>query len=220
MVMNATLPGATFGRASCTIKWKIVPQNKWTDRDPACKSEWAAGRKIAKLIGFDATEDYRRNRASDKAHTAPDKKFDYMHPLMDWGWTREICKEMIREAGLPVPPKSSCVFCPNQKPEEVLHELTPEERGMIMRVECTGEPFNREVHGLWRKPRKSDGRPGSITEFILKQDLPYVMPTDDMPLNPKCQKFTNGFTFKPPHRELSLKQMIENHRHAAVVETL
>lgn len=220
MVMNATLPGATFGRASCTIKWKIVPQNKWTDRDPACKAEWAAGRKVAKLIGFDATEDYRRSRASDKAHTAPDDKFDYFHPLMDWGWTREICKAMIRNAGLPVPPKSSCVFCPNQKPEEVMDELTPEERGMIMRVECTAEPFNRKVHGLWRRPRKGDGRPGSITEFILNNNLPFVMPTDEMALNPKCQKFENGFTFAPPHRELSLTALVENHRHAALVEAL
>ena len=38
---------------------------------------------------------------------------------MDWGWDLERCKQEIADAGLPIPPKSACFFCPNQKPEEV-----------------------------------------------------------------------------------------------------
>ena len=30
MTLNATLPGATFGKASCTMKFKIAPQEQWT----------------------------------------------------------------------------------------------------------------------------------------------------------------------------------------------
>jgi 3'-phosphoadenosine 5'-phosphosulfate sulfotransferase (PAPS reductase)/FAD synthetase len=33
-------------------------------------------------------------------------------PLVDEKMTREDCVRMIREAGLPVPPKSGCYFCP------------------------------------------------------------------------------------------------------------
>lgn len=32
MVKNATLTGATFNRGSCTMKFKIVPQSRWTSR--------------------------------------------------------------------------------------------------------------------------------------------------------------------------------------------
>ena len=30
MILNATLPGATFNIGSCTSKFKIEPQNRWT----------------------------------------------------------------------------------------------------------------------------------------------------------------------------------------------
>lgn len=220
MVMNATLPGAAFGMGSCTIKWKIAPQNKWANKDLICRAAWSRRQRVVKLIGFDATEGYRKDRAADKAHGAgADRKYEYRHPLIEWGWTREECKARIAEAGLPVPPKSACVFCPNQKPEEV-YELTPLERGIIMRMECTAEPFNTMMHGLWRKPRKSDGRPGSITEFILNNKIPYEWPTDPMPLNPRCQKAANGYTFIPPHRDVSLAKLVETDRHTAIAEAL
>jgi len=38
------------------------------------------------------------------------KKLSY--PLVDAGLSREDCKSIIRDYGLPVPPKSSCWFCP------------------------------------------------------------------------------------------------------------
>jgi len=40
--------------------------------------------------------------------------------LIDWDWDRDRCKHEIAEAGLPVPPKSACVFCPSTRPEELL----------------------------------------------------------------------------------------------------
>jgi hypothetical protein len=35
-----------------------------------------------------------------------------LFPLVDAGLSREDCVQVIREAGLPVPKKSACVFCP------------------------------------------------------------------------------------------------------------
>ena len=46
MCMNATLPGSTFGRGSCTMKWKIDPQNKWTNNSDICRAAWARGSQI------------------------------------------------------------------------------------------------------------------------------------------------------------------------------
>lgn len=224
MAMNCTLPGATFGRASCTIKWKIEPQNKWTSRNDDCIETWSRGEKVVKAIGFNADEGYRKARASDKAH-ANDPHFDYVYPLQDWGWSREECKRRIREAGLPVPPKSACIFCPNQKPEELLN-LTPEERGRIVRVEVYAEPYNKKVHGLWRRPRKADARPGSITQYLIENEIPFVHPDDlpdDMPLNPACGKSRNGWTFRPPHDAPNLAAMLEameNDQHWNLIDNL
>lgn len=222
MVMNATLPGATFGMGSCTDKFKIQPQRKWE------KKEYS-GRKIQKMIGFDAGEEFRILRANGKAHIKKSDRYEYLFPLIEWGWEREECKAQIRDAGLPEPPKSSCVFCPNMKTEEV-HDLTPEELGRVIRVEVVAEPYNRKVHGLWRRPRKSDSRPGSITEYAIKQGLEYVHPDnlEWMALNVNCQKGKRGFTFNGPHNEGSLANLIggcecaktENHFHNKLIEDM
>jgi hypothetical protein len=39
--------------------------------------------------------------------------------LLQWGFDREACKRIIAAAGLPVPPKSSCFFCPASKKHEI-----------------------------------------------------------------------------------------------------
>ncbi len=35
------------------------------------------------------------------------------YPLVDWGWRRRDCIEYITAQGIPIPPKSSCFFCPS-----------------------------------------------------------------------------------------------------------
>ncbi len=90
-------------------------------------------------------------------------------------------------------------------------------------MEVTAEPYNRKVHGLWRKPRKADNRPGSITEYMIRNKIPFTLPDDlpdEMPLNPKCQKFKNGFTFKPPHDAPCLRDMLADYQHEMLVEEL
>lgn len=71
------------------------------------------------------------------------------------------------------------------------------DRARIILMEVVAEPYNRKIHGLWRRPRKKDGRPGSITEYILAQGLDFT-PLDQLArkvvLNPKCQKARNGGT--------------------------
>lgn len=221
MVMNATLPGATFGRGSCTVKWKIKPQEKW-------EKDNVKGH-IVKAVGFEAGEEYRQLRANDKAHAGTNSRTVCSYPLIEWGWTRDECKSRIHEAGLPVPPKSSCIFCPYLKPDELL-DLTEDELGRIVRVEVCAEPYNRKVEGLWRRARKKDQRPGSITEYLLKHNIAFTHPDelDHMALNPNCNKGKRGFTFNEPHVEYRLRDMIggcdcaaaENHFHQELVGNL
>lgn len=44
----------------------------------------------------------------------------FRFPLIEWGWYREQCVATILAAGLPVPPKSACFFCPSSKKSEII----------------------------------------------------------------------------------------------------
>lgn len=77
----------------CTVRWKIRPMARWMKKN---------GFNL-KLIGLDAGEAHRiKNRPLEE------------YPLADRGIGREACKQMILGAGLPLPHKSSCFFCPFQ----------------------------------------------------------------------------------------------------------
>ncbi len=205
---NATLPGAAFNLGSCTTKWKIEPQNRWTKKWAPAQAAWSRGERIVKLIGFECTETKRVNRAAHAGSGTDDKDlYEYHYPLCEWGWDLQRCIDTIASEGLKIPCKSACFFCPNSKPTEI-DTLSAEYRTGIMLLELAAEPYNEDVWGLWRKPVKKSGRPGSITEYILANRLPY-MPFGEYlrkhpeiaVLNPNCAKFKTGYTFRPPFNQ-------------------
>lgn len=131
-LVNETLPSLAFGRKACSQKWKVEPQNKFVSKWGPAKAAWAAGLKVTKLIGYDAgPKDMRRS------DIAEDKQYEYRYPLREWGWDRERCIAEIKAAGLPVPRKSACFFCPSTKPEEIdeLMEKHPDLAARIVRLE-------------------------------------------------------------------------------------
>lgn len=134
---NGTLPSLAFGFKSCSLKWKVQPQNKWTEKWQPAIDCWARGGKVDKLIGYDnSAKDLKRY-----AHAvgAEDQRFRYAYPLIDAKLNRDACKELIRQAGLPVPPKSACVFCPATQPAE-LHEHRKEYLRLIVIMEARARP--------------------------------------------------------------------------------
>lgn len=221
MVLNATLPGAALNQHTCAMKFKIEPQNRWSRNWAPAREAWQRGDKVVKIIGFEAGEEDRLKRADARAHSGKASpleasRFEYRMILMEWGWNRQRCIERIIEAGLPVPVKSACYFCPFQQTHEV-DSATPEDRARTMLIELTAEPYNTKVRGLWRKPRKRDGREGSITEYILRKKLDFVPLTDIAPLivlNEKCQKARTGKTFESPHAGPALRQQLIDAGHA------
>lgn len=108
-----TLPALAFGFRSCSDKWKQQPQQKYLNNNEDARAEWKAGRKIAKAIGFGVDELYR-------AKPFEDDKYVNWYPLIDWRWNRNDCIEAIKRAGLAVPPKSSCFYCPAMHKSEIL----------------------------------------------------------------------------------------------------
>lgn len=100
------MPGGGKGHRSCTYDFKISVIAKHTKR--AGMRKW---NPATVGIGF-SLDEIHRIKDSEIAHQVKE------YPLIDLGLTRRDCEELIRAAGVPVPPKSSCWFCPYKKTEE------------------------------------------------------------------------------------------------------
>jgi len=181
-IANETLPSEAFGFGSCSIKWKHEPMDRFLfgTKRKGGEDGWLArngfaGQKPTKLIGYDATETCKGKRGS-WAKVKEDAVAFMRYPLVEWSWTREICQAEIAAAGLEVPPKSACFFCPNAKPAELeaLEENHPVLFLQALAVEenaRTGRHGLRKVEGLWRRTRKADGRPGSWLAWAKQTGL-------------------------------------------------
>ena len=109
---SGTLPSIAYGFKRCSQKHKIGPQEKFCNHHPQCRAVWQAGERVTRFIGYDAGEQKRYEHS--KKYNEADKKYKNRYPLIeDWHWTRDDCIRAIQEAGLPLPGKSSCFFCPS-----------------------------------------------------------------------------------------------------------
>jgi hypothetical protein len=108
------LPALAYGFKTCSLQFKRQPQEKFMNNIPAAKMLWKSGGKVIKLMGYDAGE---KGRALGKSG---DEKYDCHYPLIDWDIWRDDCLEIIHDAGLPQPGKSSCFFCPSMKKREIM----------------------------------------------------------------------------------------------------
>ena len=164
---NGTLPSLAFGRKACSLKFKVKPQDAYVKTWGAAQRAWADGQQVRKVIGYDAgPADMRRGK-----DLKPSKKYSYWYPLREWGWDRERCKRAIVEAGLPLPCKSACFYCPASQTHEIddLIVRHPELAARIVTMEDQAQPKLVKIDGLWRKARKRDGRPGSMAAYIRRR---------------------------------------------------
>ncbi|OYW85754.1 MAG: hypothetical protein B7Z20_08505 [Sphingobium sp. 32-64-5] len=166
VLTNATLPSISMGRHSCSLKWKVAPQDAFLKQWAPAQAAWSRGQRVIRLIGYDASPADTRRYAH--AATIEDPLFDCRCPLREWGWTRDRCIARIVAAGLPVPPKSSCFFCGAIRPDEV-RALPRWCLRLIVLIEARAEPRLRTVEGLWRRSTRT--KPGKITDFIRAERL-------------------------------------------------
>ena len=89
------------GTRSCTADFKIRVIAKWLKAHGATETEPADT-----LIGFSTDEMGRSGNRRAFPYETP------VYPLLGLGLSRGDCAQVIRDAGLPVPPKSACFFCP------------------------------------------------------------------------------------------------------------
>lgn len=158
---TGTLPSLAYGGRSCAAKYQVQPQDRYVRSWPPAQECWRRGGKVVKAIGYDAgPSDSRRH------HHAQDDEYRYWYPLSEWGMDRQDCVESIREAGLPVPMKSACYFCPASKRQEILwlRERHPDLLQRALQIERNAAPNLTSVRGL--------GRSFSWQQFLADHDDP------------------------------------------------
>jgi hypothetical protein len=166
---NETLPSLAFrGGKGCSVEWKITPQERYLAHHPIAQDTWHRGMRVVKAIGYDAGPlDSRRAH-----HLTSDAYYDYIYPLREWSWDRARAIAEIRAAGLPLPRKSACIFCPASKPWEVAELVRdwPHLADRIVEMEDRARPHLTAIEGLWGRTvkgmRGAVPRPGSMAQFI------------------------------------------------------
>lgn len=108
-----TLPSRAYGFGTCADKWKIDPFKWWARSWQPAVDAWDSAAVVTRAIGYDAGEERRVGPESDRG-------FAKWFPLIEWGWDRDRCIAEIRAAGLSIPPKSACFFCPSSTKAEIL----------------------------------------------------------------------------------------------------
>jgi hypothetical protein len=85
----------------CTADYKIGTVHRWLKEHGTNKNNPATV-----LLGISTDEIERAGRGTSKSYEIRE------YPLLQLGLNRVDCMKVISDAGLPVPPKSSCFFCP------------------------------------------------------------------------------------------------------------
>lgn len=125
---NETLPSLAFGKHSCSLVFKVEPQDKYIARWQPAVDAWSLGLRVRKAIGYDnGDQDCRRRAKADRAvakkrdrNDRDATRYEYVYPLQDWKIDRAECLALIAGTGLPTPLKSACFFCPASKRSEVV----------------------------------------------------------------------------------------------------
>ena len=138
------LPSIAYGWKTCSQRWKADPCRKFLNSWEPALACWKDGGKLMHAIGYDSGEAHRS--------LEDDKKTEWWFPLREWGWARKECVAAVTAAGLPVPIKSSCFFCPSSKKSEILwlRREHPDLFDRAVAIEQAAAPNSSAVKGLGR----------------------------------------------------------------------
>lgn len=105
--------GGAPGNRKCTTEYKLRVIDRWCKRQ-----SWT---HIVQGLGI-SLDEWQRARDTHWHDTYGKQPLGYWkrreYPLLDLRLSRADCLRIIKEAGLPQPPKSSCFFCPYHRPAE------------------------------------------------------------------------------------------------------
>ena len=105
------MPVHFFMQRQCTIRHKILPMFRWIRAQKP-----RPNKKNPCVVDLGITKDeYTKRAGADYKQQYATKNY----PLVDANITGEDCKAIIRQAGIPMPVKSACEFCPFAGPKNM-----------------------------------------------------------------------------------------------------
>ena len=167
---------------------RVVPSAiwRWSTRDykvnPILRHYRAFGGHVNQYLAI----------AWDEVERMKDSRVDYvtnLYPLIDRRITRAGCVTIIQEAGLPIPPKSACFFCPFGSLDRWrwLYENHPDlyEKAMALEERSKHFPSQRLTDQAFRK--RTDISLRSLAETFRKgEELPAPPSVEQKPCGAEC----------------------------------
>ena len=102
---TGTLPSLAYGGKSCSLKWKVAPQDKFCNHWELALRCWQSGHQVIKAIGYDAgPSDGRRIKEFR------DPKYRFWYPLREFGLDRAACVDLIRSEASQSPARAPASF--------------------------------------------------------------------------------------------------------------
>jgi len=116
----------------CTDRWKIQQVRRWL-RDHGAE-------QATVQLGISTDEAHRMK-------DSPRKWITHRYPLIELGLSRADCMQVLRDEGLPIPPKSACFMCPFRKHSEWTRMKQEEPEEFEKAVD-----FEKHLEGLYIHP--------------------------------------------------------------------
>lgn len=107
VIIPVRMSNGAPGNRGCTSDFKVKVIAKWLKEHGASK-----GQPAVTGLGISTDEAQRARKESGIAWQVLE------YPLLQLGLSRRDCMALIADAGLPVPPKSACFFCPYKRKAE------------------------------------------------------------------------------------------------------
>jgi 3'-phosphoadenosine 5'-phosphosulfate sulfotransferase (PAPS reductase)/FAD synthetase len=149
------------GNRNCTKDFKIKLIEQQLIRMGATAEQPAT-------VGIGISVD-EMHRANNRRNSAVENT---VYPLLELGLRRTDCQRIILDAGLPLPPKSACWFCPMKRPEE--WQSLRRERPDLFAKACELEATVIERRGTLLDKNGEPKDPVYLTRFArpLAQAIP------------------------------------------------
>lgn len=154
------MPKLAPGNRTCTKTWKAMAVAAELRKMGATSAEPAL---VA--IGISVDEMQRAKPGVDKANKVQDRTY----PLLDLSITRTKAKRIITDAGLPVPPKSACYFCPYHTNQD-WHEMKRDRPELFAGAVEMEDAINTSRAELHRQPVYFSKRPAALSTLGEAQD--------------------------------------------------
>lgn len=159
------LNGGGPGTRQCTDRYKIsVIARELADRGATEENPATVG------IGISLDEIHRANNRTRIPHER------VVYPLLELGLRRTDCQRIIRKAGLPIPPKSACWFCPMKRPTE-WHELRRNQPELFVKACALEDQLVERRRRLGKDPAYLTGLGRPLRDAI--PDGVDLLPEDD-----------------------------------------